>query len=62
MYSPMYFSMVEFCSLVCTSPDTTTEDVLFSLQVHVKAHAGHEGNEEADKLARQGGKQYKSEA
>ncbi|XP_045116832.1 ribonuclease H1-like isoform X1 [Portunus trituberculatus] len=30
--------------------------------VHVKAHAGHEGNEEADKLARQGGKQYKSEA
>ncbi|XP_050715109.1 ribonuclease H1-like isoform X2 [Eriocheir sinensis] len=29
--------------------------------VHVKGHAGHEGNEEADKLARQGAKLYKSE-
>ncbi|KAG0729845.1 Ribonuclease H1 [Chionoecetes opilio] len=30
--------------------------------VHVKGHAGHEGNEEADKLARQGAKLYKSDA
>lgn len=31
------------------------------LQVHVKGHAGHEGNMEADKLAKAGGKLYKSE-
>ncbi|XP_071518690.1 ribonuclease H1 isoform X1 [Panulirus ornatus] len=30
--------------------------------VHVKGHAGHEGNELADKLARQGAKNYKAEA
>lgn len=30
--------------------------------VHVKGHAGHEGNEVADKLARQGAKNYKAEA
>lgn len=31
------------------------------LQVHVKGHAGHKGNEEADKLAKQGAKRYKSQ-
>ncbi|XP_066987586.1 ribonuclease H1-like isoform X2 [Macrobrachium rosenbergii] len=29
--------------------------------VHVKGHDGHEGNEEADRLARQGAKLYKAE-
>ncbi|XP_068208908.1 ribonuclease H1-like isoform X2 [Palaemon carinicauda] len=30
--------------------------------VHVKGHDGHEGNEEADRLARQGAKLYKAES
>ncbi|XP_063882286.1 ribonuclease H1-like isoform X1 [Scylla paramamosain] len=41
--------------------DSAMEDLAVKW-VHVKGHAGHEGNEEADKLARQGAKQYKSEA
>ncbi|KAG7163074.1 Ribonuclease H1-like [Homarus americanus] len=40
--------------------DAASEDLAVKW-VHVKGHAGHEGNEIADKLARQGAKLYKAD-